>query len=503
MFAAMADWLIRRRMRRLDLKRRQYAAAQIGRLTGDWLPANWRVNDLIASSAPVIRARTRQMVRDFAPFHRAVNNMVTFLIGEGIRFQSRAMTPDGSPAKGMRQQIEDRFLSWMDQADVAGKLHFHELQQLAVRQDGETGEYIALIRPPKRPGRHPFALQFLESERLGDWGARIAPGNKLAQGVEYDPDTGERVAYHFCDEGYGTPTRVDAALVLHDFRTLRPGQLRGVSPFAASLLIARDLNDYVGAELDAAMMASKWLAFVKSPDPTSMQALRLDGKPMAGVSDGKPTETLENAIIEYLRPGEEVTFQAHTRPGEPFEAFNRFVLRMIAITVDIPYELLSGDYSGLNYTTLRGIRNDFRKMLAPQQSRYILHLCRPTLRLWMETEALADTGFLPGFFADQSRHLRGVWIPAGLPETDPQREIKANIDAINAGLKSPQQVILERGDDPETILDELADWKTMCGDRNLDFSQAAKAISTALANNPAALDPDTSGDADRKARSIQ
>jgi len=290
MFGALSDWLIRRRLRSLALKRRQYAAAQVNRLTGDWLPPNLRVNDVIRSSAPVIRGRVRQMVRDFPPFYRAVNNMVTFLVGEGIRFQSRATTPDGTPAKGIRQQIENRFLSWMDQADVAGRLHFHELQQLSVRQDGESGEYIALIRPPKRPGRHPFALQFLESERLGDWGARTAPGNLLAQGIEYDPDTGERVAYHFCDEGYGSPTRVDAALVLHDFRALRPGQLRGVSPFAAALLIARDLDDYVNAEVDAAKLASKWLALVKSPDPSSMQAIGLDGLGGGG-STGQPIET--------------------------------------------------------------------------------------------------------------------------------------------------------------------------------------------------------------------
>jgi lambda family phage portal protein len=500
MFAALSDWLIRRRLRQHGLRKRQYAAAQVTRLTGDWLPPNLRVNDLIAASAPVIRGRVRQMVRDFPPFYRAVNNMATFIIGDGIRFQSRATTPDGTPAKGVRQQIEDRFAAWMDEADVSGKLHFHELQQLAVRQDGEAGEYIAVIRRPKRPGRHPFALQFYESERLGDFGARVEAGNKLHQGVEYDAETGERVAYHFCDEGYGAPTRVDAGLVLHDFRTLRPGQLRGVSPFAAALLIARDLDDYVNAEVDAAKMASKWLAFVTSPNPAEMQAFRLEGKP-AGLQ-GKPTESLENAIIEYLRPGESVNFQNHSRPGDPFEAFNRFVLRMISIVTDMPYELLSGDYAGLNYTTLRGIRNDFRKMLTPQQSRHILHLCRPTMRLWTETEALRDPSFLPGYYADPSRYLRGVWIPAGLPETDPQREIKANIEAIKAGLKAPQQVILERGDDPDAVLDALADWKTMCAERGLDFTEAVASASTAVANNPAALDAQADG-SDGRARSIQ
>lgn len=498
MFRAFSDWLIRRRVRQLAEQRRNYAAAQVNRLTGGWVPADLRVNDLIASSSPLVRARTRQMVRDFTPFARAVNNLETFIIGEGIRFQSRVLTPDGSPAKALRQQIEDRFSFWMDEADLAGRLHYYEIQQLAARQDAEAGEYIAVIRQPKRSGRHPFALQFLESERLGDFGARVVGNNKISQGIEYDPETGERVAYHFADEGYGPPSRVDAALVMHDFRTLRPGQMRGMSGFVSALLIAKDLNDYIDAEVDAAKLASKWLAFVTSPDPAGMQSTRLDGKPMSGLTD-KPTETLENAIIEYLRPGEAVNFQSHNRPGEPFQVFSRFVLRIVGISQDLPYELLSGDYTGLNYTTLRGIRNDFRQMLAPKQARHVLHLCRPTVRRFLEFEALTDPGFLPGYFAEPARYLRGIYIPTGMPELDPQRELKANAEAVKIGLKSPQQIILARGDDPEDVLDQFADWKVMCDERGLDFNAAA--TSTALANNPAAIDPDTAEEAERKARS--
>lgn len=493
MFAAVADWLIRRRIRRIQIKRRMYAAAQASRLVGEWMPADLKVNDILKSSNPIIRTRVRQMVRDFAPFARAVNNTVTFVVGEGIRFQSLVADPGGKPIKPLRDDIESRFRDWMDQADVSGRLHFHELQQLAVRQDAEVGEYIAVMRPPKRSGRHPFSLQFFESERLGDWAARPEGGNVINQGVEYDPETGEIAAYHFSDEGYGSPTRIDAALVLHDFRTLRPGQLRGVSPLVQALLIARDLGDYVQAEVDSAKMASKWLAFVRTPDPMAAQAARLDG--LSGGPSGDRIETLENAIIEYLRPEEDIKFQSHNRPGDAFEIFWRFVLRIISITAGIPYELLSGDYSGLSYTNLRGIRNDFRQILQPQQRRHVIHFCRPVFRSWMDMEVLRDPAFLPGYFVDPQRFQRGVWIPAGMPEIDPLREFKASVEAIKAGLKSPQQIILARGDDPEEILDQLRDWQEMCRDRGLAFN--LDATSTALAGNPAAVDPDTAEEADR------
>lgn len=489
MFGRLREFFRGRKDKSILRQRSQYAAAQASRLTGGWMPAVHDVNALIASSSPIIRARTMQLVRDFPPFTRAVNNLVDFVVGKGMVFQSRAAGPDGTPDKELRRRIEDRFRLWMDQADVAGELHFSELQQLAARQDGESGEYIAVETSPKRPGRHPFALQFYEAQRLTDYGATPSGTNKIEQGIEYDAETGERIAYYFADDGYGKTRRVEASRVIHNFQTLRPGQLRGVSPFAPAILLARDLGEYLQAEVDAAKLASKWLAMVETPNPAQFQDLRGQTDPLTG----NKVENLENAIIEYLQPGEKITLASHNRPGEPFEAFNRFILRMVSITVNIPYELLSGDYAGMNYTTLRGVRNDFRQMLARPQFRHEQHFCRRAFRRFLDFEALA--GNLPRqYFLDPSPFLRSEWIPTGMPELDPLREAKADVEFIKAGLKSPQEVILRRGRDPEEVLDQVKEWKDMCAERGLSFDAA---VSTALANNPAAVDPDTADDLDR------
>lgn len=486
MFGRIRAYWRRRSLEKETLRRRQYAAAQVGRLVGSWMPAYRDVNELIAFASPIIRNRTRQLVRDFPPFCRAVNNIVNFTVGSGVRFQSRMLTPEGEADKPRRQMIEDRFNAWMDQADVRGKLHFHELQQLAARQDGECGEYLAAVTTPRRPGRHPFSLQFYEPERLTEAGAPFyGQDTIISQGIEFLVETGEPVAYYVADEGYGrNALRIDADNILHDFQTLRPGQIRGISPFAPAIMIARDLSDYLQAEIDAAKLASKWLAFVTVQDAEEFQNLRVD------VNGSKvPVEKLENAIIEYLQPGEEVKFASHQRPGQNFDPFSRFTLRMVSITVDQPYELLSGDYTGINYTTLRGIRNDFRQMLSPRQYRHELHFSRRILRLWMAREALMHPYDFPGFWLDPSRYLRGQWIPVGMPEIDPLRETKSAVEAINAGLKSPQEVILARGGDPDEVLDQNQDWKAMCEERGLTFNVAG--VSTSLANNPAAVDPDT------------
>ena len=114
----------------------------------------------------------------------------------------------------------------------------------------------------------------------------------MKQGIEYDPATGRVVAYYLADpEGFGKGERVPAENVIHGFKTLRPGQLRGISPYAPGVLLAKDLQDLMDAELDASKMAAKYLALVKTLDPTFRQtAVGATVDP----ASGKKIEELEN-----------------------------------------------------------------------------------------------------------------------------------------------------------------------------------------------------------------
>ena len=59
--------------------------------------ANQDFNQLLGMDSGRMRARVRDLVRNFPPFARAVNAMVAFTVGSGARFQSLATLPDGSP----------------------------------------------------------------------------------------------------------------------------------------------------------------------------------------------------------------------------------------------------------------------------------------------------------------------------------------------------------------------------------------------------------------------
>ncbi|MGE0919447.1 phage portal protein [Trichlorobacter lovleyi] len=479
------------------MESRMYAAAKPNRGTGDWIPVNQDINTLIRSSSNNLRARVRQLVRDCPHFARAVQVQVDFTIGTGTNFQSRIRNPKWKPGeKGQSrfdrklcQTVEDAVNWWMDEADASGRMHFGELERLAKSQDVEVGEFLfvkTFIKDPKR--FIPFALMPYEVDWLTTNYQGVAAGNEADQGKEFDPVTGRIVAYHLQPPStfgiYGLKSaskavRIPAEFVLNHFETRRPGQLSGVSPFVTAVLIARDLDDYLGATVDTAKLAAKYLALIETPDASIFQNGRVTTD-----DTNKKVEDLENAIIEYLRPGDKVNLLKSDPASDTFDPFTRFILRVVAIATNSSYTLLSGDYSQGSYTTMRMERQDLIKMFAYPQFRHVKHFSAPAVEEAIYWSVIAGKLKLPSDFMINPRpYYRGVYIPPGMEPIDPLRESKANNDEMTAGTRSPQEIAAKRGKDLEDIYDEIAEAQEMAQERGLSFGE----VSTALANNPAAL----------------
>jgi lambda family phage portal protein len=478
--------LRRKYYRELLLKNKrsaQYAAAKTSRLTGPWSPADASVNDIVRASSPAVRARVRQLVRDFPIFARAVQVLIDEEIGDGLIFQSRVTTPDGkSIDEGVSNKIESAFNFWADQCDIAGHLHLNDFQRLAKRQELETGEYLVIKRRSRSTRRYlPFALQIVEADWLtGNPTDKITSGHAVDQGVEYRVTTGERVAYHFTDpDSWGKSKRVKADDVIHGFHTLRPGQLRGISGFASGVLLAHDLSEYLDAEIDTAKMAAKYLAFVKR-DPATRNSTLTDG---TGDDEGKKIDEIDNAIIEYLSAGEDITIATNPKPGSNFPPTVKLLLRLFAATTNVPYELLSFDYEGLTYSSSRISRNDFTRFLRPEIARHTRQFCNPVFYSFMESAVVSQKLVLPGFYANPARYLAAEWQPPGHEHVDPLRESKALISEVDALLRSPQEIAAARGRDYATILKEIEQAKKLIKAAGLE----PIIDSTSTANNPAAV----------------
>ena len=468
---------------------RGYDAAKPSRLTFNSM-SGWGqdINSLIMGNNRVLRERVRDLVRNFPPFTRAIDAHAAFVVGKGARFQSLANPPgwDEDSITRLRQFIERDFRAWMDRADISGSRHLYELSQMVVRSRMEAGEFFArkLINH-----NHELALQMIEPDRV-EGGLDVAPlndGNLVWQGVEVNPGTGQAIAYHVRDQIYPGHfnydlARVPASEMLHSFKWLRPGQLRGITDFAPVIVLADNLDDYQVAELDSAKMAAKWLAMVITQEPGAFSNLAGPGGRGRAGQEKKRIEAMENATIQYMQPGEDIkVFGGSGRPGDSFSRFENFVLRMISITAPTSYEVLSGDYSGINYSTSRASKNDLNMLLYPHIFWLQQHFLNKVFSAWLKVEALKKD-YLTGYWLNPAAYEQSLWIPAGQQSIDPLREGKADIDSVAAGFKSPQQVILSQGGDPEKTLREIADWKAAADALGISFNLSG--ISTQMQSNP-------------------
>lgn len=469
-------------------RERQYAAAREDRLTGAWRSVSRDVNELIGGSSPKVTDRVQQLVRDFPFFARAVDVLVNLSVGSGLTLRSMVKTGD-TLNKKINLENESLWKKWMDQADWSGKLHFHELCRLAKRQDLECGEYLFVRVYDRSPGRLiPYCLQAVEATRLTGSGAKPLKSNVVRYGIEVNPKTGKIVAYHIADEGYGSSVRVEASRIIHDFRFTRPGQLRGISPFTPAVLLAHDIGDLINSALDTARMASKYLGIVTTSDIGTFQKGRTVDK------QGKKLEYVESMTLEYLNHGDQINFPTPGQFGPQFEPTVKLLLHMLAIGLDVSYELLTGFYDGISFSNYKGITLDQDRQIKPHRDRLVRGMAQPVYRDVMDELVMRGKIRRPGYNLDPEPWLKAGWILPGRESPDVLKESKANIDQIKSLTRSPQEIVAARGRDIEEVMDEIKEFQDMAKERGLVFEMP----NTPLAGNPAAVEPELAEESEVK-----
>jgi len=113
---------------------------------------------------------------------------------------------------------------------------------------------------------------------------------------------------------------------------------------ASVLLKMRDLDDYEEAELVRKGIESCFSAIVTTED-TGVGLTE-------GTTDvnGNRIESLGAGLIQYLKPGQDIQFGAPANGGD-YGAYTRTQLRAIAAGIGITYEQLTGDLTGVNYSS--------------------------------------------------------------------------------------------------------------------------------------------------------
>jgi lambda family phage portal protein len=458
------------------------------RLRG-WRPPLENVNSLIASGGPRLLARARELVVTNGYAANACEAFAANLVGDGIKPSS--LIEDAA----VRDRVQRLWLAWTDEADADGLTDFYGLQAMVAREMFVAGECFVRLRPRRAEDGLvvPLQLQLLQAEMLPfEKTETAANGNAIRCGIEMDA-IGRRVAYHFrrrhpgdsTDRGSPTPetVRVPAREVLHVYRPLDAGQLRGLPHVAPAMVRLFLLDQYDDAELDRKKTAAMFAGFITKTAPE---------EPVMGESDadldGAALASLEPGTMQVLLPGEDVTFSAPADVGGGYEAFQYRTLLAVSASLGLPYHLVTGDVRQANYSSLRAELVEFRRRIGQLQHGVIVHqLCRAVWRRWIDTAALSGA-----LGADPVAARPVQWIPPRWDWVDPLKDIQAQVLAMEAGITSRRKVVEATGYDIEEVDRENAADATRAAGLGLSYRTSPGETQGARAT-PAAL-PET-GDA--------
>jgi lambda family phage portal protein len=127
----------------------------------------------------------------------------------------------------------------------------------------------------------------------------------------------------------------------------------------------------------------------------------------------------------------------------------RMQLHAVAAGVGLTYELLTGDLSQVNYSSIRAGLIEFRRRMEALQWQLIVPgLCQPVWSRFVELAQAA--GKLP------EGEITSEWTAPRFEAVDPLKDIQADILAVRAGVMTLKEAIARQGYDPAQVLAEIA-----------------------------------------------
>ncbi len=444
-------------------------------------PSRAHLNTLIATAGPDITARARWLVRNNGYAANAIESWAGNVVGAGIKPSS--LIADVA----LKANVQKLWLDWTDEADAEGFTDFYGLERRAAREVFIAGEVFFRFRPRRaRDGLSvPLQLQMLPAEMLPLNRNEVLPGgNVIRQGIEFDA-IGKRVAYHFLrrhpgdvtDQGVaGETVRVPAIEIVHVVDPVDAGQLRGISKFAAGIVKLFLLDQYDDAELDRKKVAAMHALFITTPAP----AEPLDAAEGRD-ENGERTMDLQPGQITLLEPGEEVQTSTPADSGQTYEPFQYRTLLQVSAALGVPYAYLSNDMLKANYSNSRLALLEFRRRIeAYQHAVMVFQLCRGVWARWMDTAVLAGVLDFPDYDRERRDYLACTWLPPKWDWVDPLKDARAEIEQIEAGLKSRSQALAERGFDAEQVDAEIAADRARETSLGLSFNTMAQANASSM-----------------------
>jgi lambda family phage portal protein len=434
-----------------------------------------------AMDAAELRSRARALVQNVPYITRAIGTLESYTVGTGIAPRSLAPLPAA-------KRIDALWDEWAKVADADALGNLYSLQARTYRAMEVDGEVLVRIRPRAASDRLPVPLQLqvLEIDWLDSSKNGTIAGHSVVNGVEYDA-IGRVAAYWLFDQHpgelvgtlrKGASRSVPAGRIIHLYRPERPGQGRGFTRLAPVIARTRDTQLYEDSEINRKNLESR-LSVLASGDLTQMQGPPEEGAATSGSDLGQ----LASGGITAVPPGMNLTL-VEPKVATGYTDYISQQLHLIAAGIGVPYESMTGDMSGVNFSSARIRRIDFKKDVESMQWLLLIpQLCERVWREFVDAAVLSGALERPNYAVD--------WSTPKWEYVNPVQDVAADAAEIGAGLSSFSEKLRQRGYKPDLVFSELKqDMDRLQADGVLPLVLAMKsgnALAAMAAANPEAV----------------
>lgn len=454
---------LRRFARRATYEQHRYYmdAAKVDRTTGDWKRVGANAADVTKSDAKRARERARAMVLSNGYARRAKQMLVDSTVGSGIQTQCQiAWSRSNDVSTQKNTELETHKKRWAETAHVDGQQHWADVQQQIMGQVIEAGSVLLHARyiadRYTSEGKNPLAFDVIEIDRLTEFRAAADEGNTVAQGIEYDPN-GQVIAYHIDNGDYRASTsRIPAAQMRQVYRVDRPGQPIGITWFAPVIPDLQMLKDLQTYDIIRRKVQSALAVIITDPQNGIGAAPSLPGVTKTSGGDatnstGDPQRFIEPGMIHRAGAGQVTPFMP--APLQDTDDVVKILLRGVGAGMGISYEWVSGDYRSTSFAGGRLTLQDTKKHILPVHAWYCRRAESWAHRLWIDTEL--QFGLMTDPPAKANIYAAKFSKPRWEHAVNPQQEVRAVVEKIEAGLTTLRQEVESEGGDFDETLKQL------------------------------------------------
>lgn len=414
-------------------------------------------DDLVAMEIANLQMRSQDQIRNngYAKIARAkyVTNLGSIVV-------NWKHTVDGKVQKHeLMQELWDEFVA---NPNLDGYGTLANTQSLWHSEQFVNGSAFTrqLIVKTGNSNRIPLKLQVIPSTMHDIFYSGKADEKNTTHGIKFK--NGKPETYYFREDLYKTlwgtdnqiisnfePKAIPAKELTHQFNREYAGQWIGIPALASVLIPLYEVDELIEATV-AKQKAAQAIAWIIENTgivgtPTGSATLAKDEN-----NDDKIVFKGQGGATQYMNKGEKIHFYQSTDIGANLPILIQSELRRIALSVGVPYHSLTGDLSGIDFSSLRAIGVELRQNLEYLNNFYTIPLSlNPIAKRAKELASLR-------FDVEEAYPTFRLPIWRGF---DDLKDIQADNLELNSGLGAIQKILGERDLTMEDVMESAANIK--------------------------------------------